>query len=142
RQVTPILPSSYDGRAPLGWIQRYLVPPETVIVMPDVDSAYLVLIRDRRATARVLTWVSIYPPDSPKVYTHDGFVGMLRERPSGSTYVLLTSESKRLGLQDGLFLSPIAPPSDPRQPYERYGVRFVPEAEFGTLRIYRIQPRI
>jgi len=54
-----------------------------------------------------------------------------------SDYVLL-DQKVEFGLRDGMVRGILSVPSDPAEVFEQFGFRYLPAADFGQIRIYRI----
>jgi hypothetical protein len=137
RSVSPVQRFPYASRFALDWIRNHVEPGETVLVMPNVTSPYFALSGAVLKGGPTLVRLSTYRREGP-LWTRDEFIAIVRDYLSRTTYVLLNTAEKDIALQDGMYHGPLISSPDFQKPFEEHGREFLPEAEFGSLRIYRV----
>ena len=135
--ISPVSANPYATRGALKWIRKNTLPGEKVLVTPGGQSPYFSLnVRDLIDAGRVVT-MSIYK-DSMRVYSIDELVEVFKTMANKSDYVLL-NQKVEFGLSDGMVRGILSVPPDPTEVFEQFGFRYLPAADFGRVRIYKIE---
>ena len=135
--ISPVSANPYATRGALKWIRKNTRPGEKVLVAPGGQSPYFTLnVRDLIDAGRVVP-MTIYKDDI-RVYSIDELVEVFKTMANKSDYVLL-GQKVEFGLRDGMVRGILSVPSDPAEVFEQFGFRYLPAADFGQVRIYRVE---
>jgi len=85
----------------------------------------------------ILVRQPLYRPEG-LMYTKAEFQDLLNEKLQAAGHLLLDVERRDLPFQDGIARDVLNVPADFHESFEREGLWFHPEVQFGPLRIYRI----
>lgn len=150
RNLSPLQPGAYAGGRAVAWIKAHARPDRRVIVMHQVRNSYAVLGTvglQREGSVRFLNvWNSTLvdgQPDeeaSARPRTKADLTEIFRKQLRESAYVLATTSTYEVSATDGFLPDLLDPPVQDDQPFERHGVRLIPDARFGPYRAYRVEP--
>jgi len=136
RQLNPVQRHPYTSRQALDWISAHVKAPDTVLVF-KVTSPYLSLEGAPLTLSGILVRQPLYRPEG-LMYTKAEFQDLLNEKLQAAGHLLLDVERRDLPFQDGIARDVLNVPADFHESFEREGLWFHPEVQFGPLRIYRI----
>jgi hypothetical protein len=132
--LSPIKPDQFASRHLINWIENDVAPGERVLLTPHtLEQPYLDMHRAGLERAGKLIVQSYYLPGSDiVVYTKSALIGQLLKKLSEAHYVVTSTSSRELGLQDGLTRELITPIPGTHGNYVWNGVTLRLEQRFGS----------